>query len=244
MKTFKEFAYEVLKQFDIGLHSKEITRRAIKLGLQTRGKSPALTMNAVLLIDIKNNGKKSVFKKVGPSKFALNKKISINKSAFKEKEFKIVGVSTKQKGDIAEAKIIELITLYGNKALSCYKPVSDDEGIDLIVKEKEKSKVVFVQVKSVWSKRSSFVTTVKNQKSLHHNNSFLIFCLFDTSVGDFWEYLWLIPVKKFTRRVNLNKNNNRYPFVAGFNNNESNIWNEYLNAKNDLANEIIKYLKK
>ena len=47
MKTFKEFAYKVLKQSDAELHSKEIAKRAIKLGLQTRGKTPVLTMNAV-----------------------------------------------------------------------------------------------------------------------------------------------------------------------------------------------------
>jgi len=57
-------------------------------------------------------------------------------------------VSTKQKGDIAEARIAELITLYGDTTLSCYKPISDDEGIDLIVKEKGSLKTMYIQIKS------------------------------------------------------------------------------------------------
>jgi hypothetical protein len=36
---------------------------------------------------------------------------------------------------IAEARIAELIMLYGDTTLSCYKPIFD-EGIDLIVKKK------------------------------------------------------------------------------------------------------------
>ena len=56
--------------------------------------------------------------------------------------------STKQKGDIAEARIAELVTRYGDTTLSCYKPISDDEGIDLIVKEKGSLKTMYVQIKS------------------------------------------------------------------------------------------------
>ena len=54
-------------------------------------------------------------------------------------------VSSKQKGDITEARIAELITLYGDTTLSCYKPISDDEGIDLIVKRKESLKTMYIQ---------------------------------------------------------------------------------------------------
>jgi len=140
MKTFKDLAFEILKQAGKPLHTKEITKRALQMGLVTEGKTPEATMSAQLILDINRLGEKSRFIKVGPSTFDINpdyKEIT-NKKAQKatehERQFTIsTNVSTKQKGDIAEARIAELVTLYGETSLSCYKPISDDEGIDLVL---------------------------------------------------------------------------------------------------------------
>ena len=95
-------------------------------------------MNALLSVDIKQKGDNSKFIRLEPGIFYINplnvienqKKIKrkINLSKINKK------ITSKQKGDIAEAKVAELITLYGDEGLSCYRPISDDEGIDLVVK--------------------------------------------------------------------------------------------------------------
>ena len=76
------------------------------------------------------------------------KKQSPEQEENKKKEAIISRVSSKQKGDIAEARVAELITLYGDTEVSCFKPISDDEGIDLIVKPKGHLKALYIQVKS------------------------------------------------------------------------------------------------
>lgn len=145
MNSFKDIAYQILKESGKPLHSKEITKIALARGwLKTAGKTPEATMNAQLVVDINSKKEKSRFIKTAPSTFGLNPTTSsvVEKQLryevkVEEKKYKISkDVSTKQKGDITEARIAELITLYGDTTLSCYKPISDDEGIDLIVKEK------------------------------------------------------------------------------------------------------------
>jgi hypothetical protein len=59
--------------------------------------------------------------------------------ATEKKPYKVATISAVQKGNIVEARVAELITLYGDN-LACYRPISDDEGIDLIVKEKGSNK--------------------------------------------------------------------------------------------------------
>ena len=246
--SFIWHAYNILKQTKKthGMHVKDITNQAIKDGLYTKGKTPVLTMNAVIIRHIKQH-KKPLFKKVGPSTYALNKTITDTTQyaqllADERTAPCAKGLSTRQKGDIAEARVNELIMVHGNESLATYKPISDDEGIDLIVKNKKSGQNVFIQVKSVWSKRQSYVASVKNQPSLHHNKTFVVFVLFDTSICDMWDYVWLVPGKEIVRNGNLNNNNNRYAFVAGFNVNANNTWNDYLFKKEELANEIEKII--
>ncbi len=147
MKSFKDIAYQVLKEAGKPLHYREITDTAIKKGLlSTEGKTPWATMNAQLAVDIKNKGEASRFHRAEPGKYAV--KIEGGKFAASERGARIVGVrhsvnkdlSSKQKGDLVEARVAELITLYGDEGLSCYRPMSDDEGIDIIVKRRGKAR--------------------------------------------------------------------------------------------------------
>ena len=246
MKTnsFKGVAYQVLQKAKKPLHCKEITRIAIKRGiLTTAGETPEQTMCAVLYTDVNSKGNKSIFRKTQASTFYLNpEKKEISIELIKDKVFKISDCSTKQKGDIAEARIAELITLYGNKNLACYKPLSDDEGIDLIIKEKNSSKIIFIQVKSRFGdnpRKGVFVSTVK-ASSVHKNNFAIIFCFFDTMKGDIWDYLWLVPGSEFIKNARSLNKNERLLFVSGTDPKKiSNKWIKYLIDKRDLANKII-----
>lgn len=67
--TFKEAAFQILKESKGPLHSKEITKIALKEKLiKSRGENPWATMNAHLLMDIEN-GRESKFIQVEPSTF-------------------------------------------------------------------------------------------------------------------------------------------------------------------------------
>ena len=251
MNSFKDIAYSILKEAGKSLHSKEITKIALDRGwLKTAGKTPEATMNAQLIVDINSKKDKSRFIKTAPSVFGLNEgfialeKIEVKKT---EKVWTISkDVSTRQKGDIAEGRIAELITLYGDTTLSCYKPISDDEGIDLIVKEKGSLRTMYIQVKSRFGDNPDeiFTATVKASGVVDNYSTAVIFCYFDTEDGDIWDYLWFVPAPDLIKLANKLSGGTMLGFVAGRQRNESNKWDNYLIDKRDLANQIIAQMKR
>jgi len=255
MNSFKDIAYQILKEAGKPLHSKEITKIALDRGwLKTAGKTPEATMNAQLIVDINSKKEKSRFIKTAPSVFGLNPAIgqTITKDLAHEiekekKKYKISkDVSTKQKGDIAEARIAELITLYGDTTLSCYKPISDDEGIDLIVKEKGSLKTMYIQIKSRFGDNpdKTFTATIKAATVADNYSTAVVFCFFDTEEGDLWNYLWFVPAPDLLKFANQLDGGRLLGFVAGRKKKESNKWDQYLIDKRDLANQIIAQMKR
>ncbi len=73
MKTFKQPAIEILKKTTKPLHYAEITRLALESSiLETEGSTLEATMNAQIVMDIKNKPEGSDFIKISPGLFALN----------------------------------------------------------------------------------------------------------------------------------------------------------------------------
>lgn len=246
MSTFKKIAFQILQETGRSLHSKEITAIALKKGwLKTAGKTPEATMNAQLIVDINEKKHKSCFLKVAPSVFALNPDL-VQKNLILPEDTRKHKVSTKQKGDIAEARIAELITLYGDTNLSCYKPISDDDGIDLIIKEKGSLKTMYVQVKSRYGSEpnQAFTATVKAGNMIEHYSVGLIFCYFDMELGDLWDYLWFIPAPIFAKSAHKLDNGRSFGFVAGRQKKETNKWDDHLIDKRDLANQILAQMRR
>lgn len=251
MKSFKEAAYQILKEAGKPIHSKEITKIALERGwLKTAGKTPDATMNAQLVVDINSKKNKSKFKKAGKSTFALNDNFvppRMVESFVPRKICKITkNISTKQKGDIAEARIAELIILYGETTLSCYKPISDDEGIDLIVKEKGSFRTMYIQIKSRFGDDPGeiFTATTKTSSIADNYSVAVIFCYFDTNKGDLHDDLWFVPAPDLLKRANQLNKGRMLGFVAGRKRKESNKWDGYIIDKRDLANQIIAQMKR
>ena len=68
----KDAVYKILQSAERPLHAKEIAKRVIEAGYwRSEGKTPDRTVSARLYSDIKKNGDKSAFVKVGPQIFAL-----------------------------------------------------------------------------------------------------------------------------------------------------------------------------
>src|SRR3989339_1954525 len=112
--TFKSAAYQILKEADKPLHSKEITKIALKQKLiKSDGKTPHATMNAHLLEDVNNNHRRSRFVKLGPSLFGLkgtkyNKKhVSKRKKSKSTKGALIKGMSNNLPSDILNDPIFK-----------------------------------------------------------------------------------------------------------------------------------------
>lgn len=237
MATFKDIAYKILKEAGEPLDYKEITKRALGDNFVTKGKTPELTMHAQLRDDIKNEKGKSRFIMTGKSTFSINPK-------FKETRNNI---SSKQKGDIAEARVAELITLYGEEtSLSCYKPISDDDGIDFIVKEKGSLNTMYIQVKGRFGNDpgESCVAHVKETTIIKDNHMAMVFCYFDTRKGDL-DSVWFVPALDFLKKTSERKDG-LLGFVAGRKQGkESNKWNSYhLKEKHQLAGRIISQMAK
>lgn len=251
MTSFKDIAYQILKETGKPLHSKEIAQIALEREwLKTAGKTPEATMNAQLIVDINSKKDKSRFVKTAPSTFGLNPDYEGHrktKIAKEEKKYTISKkVSSKQKGDIAEARIAELISLYGDTTLSCYKPVSDDEGIDLIVKRKESLKTMYIQIKSRFGDNPDdiFTATVKANSVVERYSMALVFCFFDTEQGDLWDYVWFVPAPDFLKMGNKLQGGKMLGFVAGRKKKDSNKWDEYLIDKRELANAILRQMNR
>ncbi len=247
MSIYKDIAVEILEKSGKPLHSDEITRLALEEPeFSTEGKTPNLTMYALLLTDINSGGENgSRFKKTGPSTFGLNTKYA---ESSKTKTGDTVGVvrelnvSRQQKGGIAEARVAELIILYGEKTLSCYKPISDDDGIDLIVKEKGGFKAMYIQVKSRFGDkpRNAFTVNVKSITLLDSPSMALVFCYFDIIKGDMSDDIWFVPASEFIKYATKGKNGILSVSLGG--KRKSNELQKYSMGKEKLANTIIKQM--
>ena len=248
MSTFKRLAYKILKEANKPLHSKQITNLALKQGLVSEGKAPETTMNVLLIVDINTKKEKSRFRKTAPATFDINPKFkeTSKKKEEVEKQYLISkNISSQQKGSIAEARIAELIILYGKTSLSCYRPISDDEGIDLIVKEKGSFKTMYIQIKSRFGvgEPKNYKTTVKEKSLIDNYSMAMAFCYFDNEEGDIWKYIWFVPAPAFIKNASKLKGG-RFGFVAGSQKKESNKWDDYLIDKRDLTNKIVEQMRR
>jgi len=153
------------------------------------------------------------------------------------------GISTKQKGDIAEARIAELVTLYGDTRLSCYKPISDDEGIDLIVKEKGSFKILFIQIKSRFgdNPNKTYHQSIKETSIANNYSNAVVFCFINIKTGDLNEKVWFVPGPEYIKHSSRDKNG-RLAFSGRIT--KQDIWSEFLISKQELANKIIQHMKK
>lgn len=253
MKSFKLAAKHVLTNSGKPLHYKDITEQAIQHNLlQSSGKTPWATMNAQLSVDIRNED--SEFYRAEPGFYGLKRVATIKTDPMKLKA-KIPkaakgtinsNLNSKQKGDIGEARIAELITLYGNEGLSCYKPISDDEGIDIIAKRRGKLEVAYIQVKSSYGyKERGFVATVKEKNILNKSRMLLVFAYFDLSEGDLFDQVFCIPAPDFLRLTdNEKKTTTDRVFTVGLKNPDKSKYAEFMIEKRELANKIVEYMDK
>ncbi len=200
MNKFKQSAITILKEYNIPLHYKEITRLALEKGiLETEGKTPESTMSSQLILDIRNKGKASDFIKTSPSTYALNtnkitlknaKKI-IEKEQQQDEKLNIEGGYT---GKAGEHLVCSHLLFRGFNA----SIMSVDVGIDIIATIKEK--VFGIQVKtSNLNSFNMYVFDIRKISFQRHNTSsiFYIFVLH----GEVKDNFLILPVYEIEKMV-------------------------------------------
>lgn len=252
--SFKSIAIKIISEANKPLHYREITRIATEQGLlKSDGKTPWATMNAQLSMDIVNNGESSQFYRAQPGYFGLREQGVTTTSTIKKSLSYVVpkhkvtdSLNTKQKGDIAEARVAELLTLYGDEGLSCYRPISDDEGIDIIAKRREKLEVAYIQVKSSYGyKERGFVSSVREKQIINKERMILVFVYFDLSEGDLFDQVFCIPAPDFLRlTANEDKKPGERVFTVGLRSPDKSKYAEFMIEKRELANRIIELMDK
>lgn len=253
-QSFKAIASRIIAEAGKPLHYKEITQLASdKNLLKSEGKTPWATMNAQLSMDIVNHGESSIFYRAEPGYFGL-KDLGIVKTTNIKKTLKYVvakhkvtdSLNTKQKGDIGEARVAELLALYGDEGLTCYRPISDDEGIDIIVKRRNKLEVAYIQVKSSFGyKDRGFVASVKEKQIINKERMIMVFVYFDLSEGDLFDQVFCIPAPDFLRlTANEDKKPGERVFTVGLRSPDKSKYAEFMIEKRELANRITEILDK
>lgn len=200
MNTFKQAANEILKKSKTPLHYIEITRRALETGiLETEGETPEATMNAQILVDIKNKNKGSDFIKVSPGIFALNPNKKVIKDTFeireaeKVQEEKIV-IESGFTGKGGEHLVCSELLFRGFNA----SIMSVDVGMDIVaVKENQ---LFGIQVKtSNLNRFDTYVFDIRKVSFERHSNSnvFYIFVLH----GEKKNHFLILPFHEIERKV-------------------------------------------
>jgi len=228
--TYKKAAQKILEESNRPLHYKEITDIAIKKKYidSKNAQTPWATMNSYISTDIKENGGSSVFKRVNPGFYAA-KEIKVS--------YQNTHLNSKQKGDIAENRVAELITLYG-KGLKCYRPVSDDEGIDIVVNSRVRHEIksAYIQVKSTFGHgKRGFVSTVKESSIYNERKMLFVFVYFNLIEGDLYENLFCIPAPEFLKLTKHKRRGKRRTFSVGLNHPERSKYAEFMIEKRELA---------
>lgn len=151
-------------------------------------------------------------------------------------------LSTKQKGDVIENRVSEIITLSSQGSLTCFSPNTDDDGIDLIVNYKGRFTPIFLQVKGRFGLTGKcFVQNVNISTFRPDDRFFILFVYFNYSKLEV-DALWLVPSSLIkSNSIYLKQGDNHkasYRFNASLN--EKDVkWSEFRINKADLG-QILK----
>ncbi|MCK4642534.1 hypothetical protein KAU32_02735 [bacterium] len=150
------------------------------------------------------------------------------------------GLTSSTKGDIVEDRIKDLILLYGQGLLSVYKPVTDTEGIDLIVVKNGIYQPIFLQVKSRFKlhETGSFIIDVRKKTFNPHHSFFVVGAYFDPKTIEIDENLIFLPSEKVLNGNVVNKNNPRFRISTRLSNSRGR-WAKYIIKKTTLAENLL-----
>ena len=151
------------------------------------------------------------------------------------------GLSSQAKGDVVEDRIKELLVLHGQGLLSVFKPVTDTEGIDLIVTTTGQFHPIFLQVKGRYTlhQNRSIILSVNAKTFRPHPSFFVVGAYFNPAKLEIHEQIFLIPSAVFANEGVRVKKFDRYQIAAPVNPKSKSKWTKYLIPKGELANRLL-----
>jgi hypothetical protein len=155
------------------------------------------------------------------------------------------GLSSQAKGDIVEDRVKELLLLHGQGLLSVFKPVTDTEGIDLIVTKAGEFHPIFLQVKGRYTlhQKRSIIVTVNAKTFTPHQAFYVVAAYFDPVKLEIHDDLLMIPSQDFKDGAAKVKKYDRYQIVSPLGRNSHSKWTKYLVSKSQLANKLIEHFE-
>jgi hypothetical protein len=188
-------------------------------------------------------GDEVVFEKAG-AKYSLSFKDKSQETPLKEAEtlLDISGLSSQAKGDIVEERIKELIVLQGQGLLSVYRPVTDTQGVDLVVTKAGMFQPIFLQIKGRFNveKRGYFLMDINKKTFTPHHSYFVVGAYFNPQKMEIDENVLLVPsleVEKGT--IVRSKIGERIRVQNYLSPDSQGKWSPFLIKKTDLANKLI-----
>ncbi len=202
-------------------------------GLTSCYKKNNIIQGSLLNITIENE---EVFISIYEEKSYPKKKI--NKKNNTEKTYDISNLSSIAKGNILEDRIKEVILILGQGLFNVYKPVIDNEGIDLIVIKNGQFHSIFLQVKSRYNidEDQKIVLTVSKSFKPHHSY-YIVGVTFDSEQMEIGEKILLIPSTDFEEKATELKDK-KYRISASLKENSNDKWQEYIVTKDQLVEKL------
>lgn len=188
-------------------------------------------------------GDEVVVEKTG-NKYSLSFKNKSQQTPLKEAEtlLDISGLSSQAKGDIVEERIKELVVLQGQGLLSVYRPVSDTQGVDLVVTKTGVFQPIFLQIKGRFNVEKSgyFLMDINNKTFTPHHSYFVVGAYFNPQKLEIDDYILFVPSLEVAKRPIVKIKNRESIRVQNYLKPDSKgLWAPYLIKKTDLANKLL-----
>lgn len=184
MNKFRISALKILTHNKRPLHYKEITRLALEKGiLVTNGATPERSMNAQIIMDIKNRGERSDFIKTSPSTYMINPNSkSTSEESIKDLEQEKIEIESGYVGKAGEYLVCSELLFRGfNSSI-----MSVDTGLDIVASKE--NKIYGIQVKTArLNKFGIYVFDIRKVSFERHNNgsTYYIFVLYSRRKTDY-----------------------------------------------------------
>ncbi len=154
----------------------------------------------------------------------------------------ISGLSSQAKGNIVEERIKELIVLQGQGLLNVYRPVSDTQGIDVIVTKNGMFQPIFLQIKGRFNveQQGQFIMRINKKTFTPHHSYFVVGAYFNPKRLEIDENILLIPSDDVAKApIVQTKQGERYNVTTALGDSSKSRWAKYLIKKSELADKLI-----
>lgn len=157
--------------------------------------------------------------------------------------FDISGLSSRAKGNIAEDRVKEYILLYSQGLLNVYKPVIDEDGVDLIALQSGIFHPVYLQVKSRYNVREDgqLILTITGNTFKAHHSFYLVAVSFNKQTLEIDDKILFIPSEVIDEKA-IRLSNGNLRLVASLKDGSQNQWCPYIVSKAQLAEKIIEII--